>query len=133
MAMTLADRKAFDDQFEGMAKLLSANFVNVHDKFDYTEATLKRMEGKIDKTNGRVNLLEVKEHERDLFCTTIQAQKAGYKDRKTLDANERKNNRIKWVQTITLVFMFFGLVLTLANSIKNTDKIDTLVKIETAK
>jgi len=120
MGMTAQDRKSIESQFEGMTKLMNAQFINVHDKMD---SMLK----KIDYTNGKVGEHEKKINDRELFCSTVQANKQGYYSRKDQDKQDKATLRQKVIQTITLIIMALGLCLTAYTTTRNSRKINAVI------
>lgn len=69
--MNAQDRELIESKFEGSTKLMNAHFINMDDKL---ELIMKKQ----DFTNGRVNKLEDKVNEREIFCIKEQAVKIEY-------------------------------------------------------
>lgn len=126
MALTKTDRDFIQLNIQGV----NARITDMHDHF---EDKLNSIEKQTIKTNGRVNILEINDHERSLFCSAVQARKIGINEQQGIDNARKKDDRMKWVQIITLIIMATGISLTAFGMIKNSKKIGTFIEYERIK
>jgi len=131
--MTVSDKKVIDEQFEGVTKVIHANFQNVHDKFDYFDSTLKRIELQTTKTNGRVAELDGLQHAQALFCQSVQSEKEGYSSGTNNIKRAATVRRQRVIQTISVIIMAIGLIVTAYMAVVNSKKLSEVDTIEIKK
>jgi hypothetical protein len=78
MTGSLDYRKFLDERFDGMGKLMNAQFDAMHDKLDGLNKDLGDVKIQTTKTNGRVTILEgkVDDVERDLLTHPMNCNQA---------------------------------------------------------
>jgi hypothetical protein len=129
-------RLYLDERFEGLGKLVNAQFLNVHERLEAIEKDLAEVRVQTTKTNGRVTELETEVHselphtkdgcpQKDIIeemhdkIMTEEVVEKTDKERKA----ENRAEWIKWLQTIGIIIAATTLIITAIRLGKGQEKI----------